>query len=155
MYVTQYNDKRYQANKRLVKYSGFTLIEVLVVVVILAILGAIVVPKLVDEPDKARVTKVKTDIRNLESSLMRYKLDNFVYPTTDQGLEALVAKPAGSPEPKNWRPYMDRLPEDPWGQPYQYLSPGNKSDIDIFSFGADGQLGGEEINADIGNWDLK
>lgn len=155
MYVIHYKDKRYQANKPLVKSSGFTLIEVLVVVVILAILGAIVVPKLVDEPDKARVTKVKTDIRNLESSLMRYKLDNFVYPTTDQGLEALVAKPAGSPEPKNWRPYMDRLPDDPWGRPYQYLSPGNKSDIDIFSFGADGQLGGEEINADIGNWDLK
>jgi general secretion pathway protein G len=127
----------------------------MVVVIILGILAAIVVPRVMDRPDDARITKAKQDIRALESALNLYKLDNFVYPTTDQGLEALVAKPAGTPEPKNWKRYMDRLPKDPWGVPYQYLSPGNKSDIDIYSLGADGQLGGEGANGDVGNWELQ
>lgn len=137
------------------RQAGFTLIEVMVVVIILGILAAIVVPRVMDRPDTARITKARQDIRALESALNLYKLDNFVYPTTDQGLEALVAKPGGSPEPKNWKPYMDRLPKDPWGNDYQYLSPGVQADVDIFSLGADGQQGGDEINADIGNWDLQ
>jgi len=155
VYVGLYNSKRYQVTKHMQKASGFTLIEVMVVVIILGILAAIVVPRVMDRPDDARITKARQDIRALESALNLYKLDNFVYPNTDQGLEALVAKPAGSPEPKNWKRYMDRLPKDPWGVAYQFLSPGSKSDIDIFSLGADGQLGGEGVNADIGNWDLQ
>ena len=136
------------------KQSGFTLIEVMVVVIILGILAAVVVPNIMDKPDQARVTKAKQDIRALESALNMYKLDNFVYPNTDQGLEALVQKPSGSPDPKNWKQYLKRLPDDPWGNPYQYLNPGIQSDIDIFTFGADGVQGGEEVSTDIGNWDL-
>ena len=135
--------------------AGFTLIEVMVVVIILGILAAIVVPRVMSRPDEARVTKAKQDIRAIESALNLYKLDNFVYPTTDQGLEALVAKPSGSPEPKNWKKYMDRLPKDPWGEAYQYISPGVKGEVDVFSLGADHQQGGEEANSDIGNWDLQ
>lgn len=137
------------------RQTGFTLIEVMVVVVILGILAAIVVPRVMDRPDAARITKARQDVRALESSLNLYKLDNFVYPNTDQGLEALVSKPSGSPEPRNWKRYMDRLPKDPWGNDYQYLAPGVQGDIDIFSLGADGQPGGDEINADIGNWNLQ
>jgi len=137
------------------RQRGFTLIEVMVVVVILGILAAIVVPRVMDRPDVARITKAKQDIRALESALNLYKLDNFVYPTTDQGLEALVQKPEGTPEPRNWKPYMDRMPKDPWGNQYQYLSPGVKGEVDIFSLGADAQPGGEGVNADIGNWDLQ
>jgi general secretion pathway protein G len=135
--------------------SGFTLIEVMVVVVILGILAAIVVPRVMDRPDAARITKAKQDIRALESALNLYKLDNFVYPNTDQGLEALVSKPSSTPEPRNWKQYMDRLPKDPWGNDYQYLSPGVQGAVDIFSLGADGQAGGDEVNADIGNWNLQ
>ncbi len=145
-------NRRRQVSRR---QTGFTLIEVMVVVVILGILAAIVVPRVMDRPDAARITKAKQDIRAIESSLNLYKLDNFVYPSTDQGLEALVSKPDASPEPRNWRPYMDRLPKDPWGNPYQYLSPGVKGEIDIFSLGADGQPDGEGVNADVGNWDLQ
>jgi len=136
------------------KQSGFTLIEVMVVVIILGILAAVVVPNIMDKPDQARITKAKQDIRALESALNMYKLDNFVYPNTDQGLEALVQKPSGSPDPKNWKQYLKRLPDDPWGNPYQYLNPGVQGDIDIFTFGADGVQGGEDVATDIGNWDL-
>ncbi|MCP4040637.1 MAG: type II secretion system major pseudopilin GspG [Gammaproteobacteria bacterium] len=138
------------------KTGGFTLIEVMVVVVILGILASVIIPKIMDRPDAARVVKTKHDIRAIESSLNLYKLDSFHYPSTDQGLEALVAKPAGSPEPRNWKAggYLERLPKDPWGNDYQYLKPGEKGSIDIYSLGADGQLGGEDYAADIGNWDL-
>lgn len=146
---------RHRSQPALSSVSGFTLIEVMVVVIILGVLAAIVVPKVMDKPDQARITKAKQDIRALESALNLYKLDNFTYPTTDQGLEALVQKPGGSPEPKNWKKYIDRLPKDPWGAPYQYLSPGSQGDIDIFSLGADAQQGGEGVNADIGNWNLE
>lgn len=133
---------------------GFTLIEVMVVVIILGILAAIVVPRVMDRPDVARITKAKQDIRALESALNLYKLDNFRYPSTDQGLQSLVEKPTATPEPRNWKPYMDRLPKDPWGYDYLYLSPGQHGEIDIFSLGADGQNGGEGVDADIGNWAL-
>jgi general secretion pathway protein G len=142
-----------KSNKRA---AGFTLIEVMVVIVILGILAAVVVPRVMDNPDKARVTKAKQDIRTLESALDLYKLDNFNYPSTDQGLEALVTEPSGSPEAKNWKSggYMKRLPKDPWGNEYQYLNPGVNGAVDIFSYGADGEEGGEELNTDIGNWNL-
>lgn len=141
---------------RRLQQAGFTLIEIMVVVVILGILAAVVVPKIMDKPDQARVTKAKQDIRVLESSLSLYKLDNFNYPSTQQGLEALVAKPSGDPEPKNYKSggYIQSLPKDPWGNAYQYLSPGSKGEIDIFSYGRDGKPGGEGMDADIGNWDL-
>lgn len=136
---------------------GFTLIEIMVVVVILGILAAIIVPKIMDRPDEARIVKTKQDIRVLENALKLYKLDNYYYPTTDQGLEALIERPGDSPEPKNWKEggYLDRLPLDPWGNPYQYLNPGVFGTLDIFSLGADSQLGGEGINAEIGNWNLQ
>lgn len=137
--------------------KGFTLIEVMVVVVILGILAALVVPKIMSRPDDARLAKARQDIRTIEAALNLYKLDNYVYPTTDQGLEALVTKPTIPPEPRQWKSggYLDRLPQDPWGRNYLFLQPGQKSDIDIYSLGADGQQGGEGINADLGNWTLK
>lgn len=137
--------------------AGFTLIEVMVVVVILGILAAVVVPRIMDRPDEARIVKAKQDIRVLQSALNLYRLDNFDYPTTDQGLEALVKKPDLPPEPPKWKQsgYVERLPVDPWGNAYQYLAPGEKGEIDIYSLGADGQLGGEGKNADIGNWNLE
>jgi len=136
--------------------SGFTLIEVMVVVVILGILAAIVVPRVMDRPDLARITKAKQDIRALESALNLYRLDNYIYPTTDQGLESLVQRPSGS-NVRQWKEggYLDRLPNDPWGHPYQYLSPGTHGPIDIWCWGADGQPGGEGVNADVGNWSLE
>ena len=134
------------------KERGFTLIEVMVVVVILGILAAILVPKVMDRPDQARKVKAKQDIRALEAALNLYKLDNFVYPTTDQGLEALVEEPS-SPEPANWKAggYVDRLPKDPWNQDYLFLSPGEQGTIDIFSMGPD-QVPSDD---DIGNWGLQ
>lgn len=140
-------------NRRGVAY-GFTLIEVMVVVVILAILATIVVPKIMDRPDDARIAKAKQDIRAIESALKLYKLDNMHYPTTDQGLEALVKQPSSGPSANNWRKggYLDSLPIDPWGHPYQYLSPGQHGDFDLYSLGADGQPGGTGADADIGNW---
>lgn len=143
-------------NMRL-RHSGFTLIEVMVVVVILSILAAIVVPKIMDRPDEARITKAKQDIRALEAALNLYKLDNFNYPTTDQGLEALVQPPTTEPIPPKWKQggYLDRLPQDPWGRPYMYLSPGDQGRaFDLYSLGADGQPGGTGAAADIGNWAL-
>ncbi|MFA5937873.1 MAG: type II secretion system major pseudopilin GspG [Sinimarinibacterium sp.] len=136
---------------------GFTLIEIMVVVVILGILAAVVVPKIMDNPDKARITKAKQDIRVLESQLNMYKLDNYTYPTTQQGLEALVSKPAGEPEARNYPSggYIKSLPKDPWGNPYQYLQPGVRGEIDLFSLGSDRQPGGEAFAADIGNWNLE
>lgn len=137
---------------------GFTLIEIMVVVVILGILAAIIVPKLADQPDKARVAKAQQDIRALESALQLYKLDNYYYPSTQQGLEALVSKPSGDPQARNYKQggYIPRLPKDPWGTPYQYLSPGVKGgDYDVFSYGADGKPGGEGVDADVGNWNIE
>lgn len=138
------------------RQRGFTLIEIMVVVVILGILAAVVVPRVMDRPDEARITKVKQDIRTIESALNLYRLDNFQYPTTEQGLEALVEAPTSGPEARQYRDggYLDRLPRDPWGNDYQYLNPGRHGDIDIFSYGADGRRGGEGVNAEIGNWNV-
>ncbi|BAU56581.1 general secretion pathway protein G [Halorhodospira halochloris] len=135
-------------------HSGFTLIEIMVVVVILGILAGIVVPRIMDRPDSARVEAAKQDIRSIESALNLYRLDNNHYPSTDQGLEALVEEPTGSPEPRNWQGYLDRVPTDPWGNEYQYLNPGEHGDIDIYSLGADGEPGGEGVDAEIGNWEI-
>ena len=137
------------------RQSGFTLIEVMVVVVILGILAAVIVPKVIDKPDEARLVKVKSDIQEIQSTLEIYKLDNYVYPTTDQGLQALVQKPNSDPVPPHWKQYLDQLPMDPWGHPYQYLNPGSHGlAVDIWSLGADGQPGGDGVNADVGNWNL-
>ena len=134
--------------------NGFTLIEIMVVVVILSILAAIIVPKIMDRPDQARIVKAQSDIRVIETALKLYKLDNHFYPSTDQGLESLIIRPTDDPEPKKWKDggYLDRLPRDPWDGEYLYLNPGVHGAIDIFSLGADGQPGGEGINQDIGNW---
>jgi general secretion pathway protein G len=132
---------------------GFTLIEILVVVVILGILAMIVVPRVMEEPGRARVVRAKQDIASIVAALNIYKLDNFIYPSTEQGLEALVRKPTGQPDAPNWSQRLDRVPKDPWGHPYQYLQPGQHGDVDVYSFGADGKPGGEGEAADIGNWD--
>jgi general secretion pathway protein G len=134
--------------------GGFTLIEILVVVVIVGILGAIIVPNLLGRPDQARITAAESDIRSLANALDIYRLDNFVYPSTEQGLESLVSKPAGFPEPKNYSPdgYIKSLPTDPWGSPYLYERDGDI--FALFSLGADGQEGGEGLNADIHYDDL-
>ena len=134
--------------------GGFTLIEIMVVVVILGILAAIIVPRLTDKPDEARAVKAQQDIRTLEAALQMYKLDNFYYPSTQQGLQALVSKPSGDPPARNWKGYVPRLPKDPWGSEYQYLSPGVHGEIDVFSFGADGRPGGSGADVDIGSWQL-
>lgn len=135
---------------------GFTLIEILVVVVIIGILAALIVPRIMDKPDEARTIAVRHDIRAIQSALNLYRLDNGVYPSTEQGLLALVKKPDTGNIPRNWKSggYLDRLPRDPWQREYLYLSPGLKGEIDIFSYGADGQPGGDGINADIGSWTL-
>jgi len=133
---------------------GFTLIEVMIVVVILGILAAVVVPKMLDRPDQARVTAAQADIRIIMQALKIYRLDNGMYPSTEQGLQALTIKPTTKPEPTNWKQggYIERLPNDPWKTPYQYLYPGIKGEIDVYSLGADKQPGGENNNADIGSW---
>jgi general secretion pathway protein G len=119
---------------------------------IIGVLAALIVPNVLGRADDARVTAAKTDVANVMQALKLYKLDNMRFPTSEQGLQALVAKPAAEPVPGNWKPYLDKLPSDPWGQPYQYLNPGIKGDVDVLSFGADGQPGGEGNNADIGSW---
>ena len=136
------------------RQHGFTLIEILIVVVILSILAIAVVPQFLDQPGKARVARAQSDISNLKKALSMYKLDNFNYPSTSQGLQALVSRPGGQPEAKNWKPggYVEKLVQDPWGNDYQYLNPGNHGEVDIYSFGADGQPGGEGENQDVGNW---
>lgn len=141
---------------RLRARRGFTLLEVMIVVVILGILAALVVPKIISRPDEARVIATKQDIASLMQALKLYRLDNQRYPTTEQGLQALLAKPASAPLPQNWKPggYIERLPRDPWGGAYQFLNPGVRGEIDVFSYGADGAPGGEGNDADVGSWNL-
>lgn len=133
---------------------GFTLIELMVVLVILGVLAALIVPKVMDRPDEARVLAARQDIGTLVQALKLYRLDNMRYPSTEQGLRALVAKPDLAPAPNNWKPggYLEKLPNDPWGNAYQYLNPGRNGEIDVYSLGADGRSGGEGNDADIGNW---
>jgi general secretion pathway protein G len=133
---------------------GFTLIEVMIVIVILGILAALVVPKVMGRPDEARVVAAKQDIATLMQALKLYKLDNRRYPSTDQGLDALVKKPTAAPMPDNWKSYLERLPLDPWGSAYQYLNPGLNGEVDVMSYGADGKPGGTGFDADIGSWML-
>lgn len=136
------------------RQQGFSLIEIMVVVVIIGILATVVVLNIADAPDEARVAKARQTIASLEAGLELYRLNNHHYPSTEQGLEALVRKPAGQPEPRNWKAggYIKSLPLDPWQREYQYLNPGVNGAVDIWSWGADGQPGGEGANADIGNW---
>jgi general secretion pathway protein G len=131
---------------------GFTLIELMVVLVIIGVLAALIVPNVLERADDARVTAARTDISNLTQALKLYKLDNQRYPSAEQGLDALARKPTVGAIPPNWKSYLEKLPNDPWGRPYQYVNPGVKGEIDVFSFGADGQAGGEGKNADVGSW---
>ncbi|MDQ6619943.1 MAG: type II secretion system major pseudopilin GspG [Pseudomonadota bacterium] len=135
---------------------GFTLIEIMVVIVILGILAALVVPRVLERPDEARAVAARNDIAAMMQALKLYRLDNQRYPTTEQGLQSLVSRPTIEPLPRNWKPngYVERLPSDPWGHPYQYLNPGLHGEIDVFSLGADGQPGGTGADQDIGSWQL-
>ena len=135
------------------RMTGFTLIEIMVVVVIIGLLAAIVAPNVVSRLDDAAIVRAKQDIRTIETAINSFRIDNFRYPSTDEGLQALVTSPGESSAP-NWKQYLRSVPPDPWNNRYQYVSPGQHGDFDIFSYGADGQEGGEGINADIGNWDL-
>jgi general secretion pathway protein G len=134
--------------------SGFTLIEVMVVILIIGIMAALVVPKVMSRPDEARITAARQDIATITQALNLYRLDNGRYPTTEQGLLALAKRPTQAPAPTNWKSngYLDRVPKDPWGSPYGYLQPGLHGEIDVFSFGADRASGGEGSDADIGSW---
>ncbi|MBX3684720.1 MAG: type II secretion system major pseudopilin GspG [Rhodocyclaceae bacterium] len=133
---------------------GFTLIEVMVVIVILGVLAALIVPRVLGRPDEARVVAAKQDIGAIMQALKLYKLDNRRYPSAEQGLQALVQKPTTQPVPENWKAYIEKLPNDPWGSPYQYLNPGIQGEVDVFSYGADNASGGEGVDADIGSWNL-
>ena len=133
---------------------GFTLIELMVVLVIIGVLAALIVPNVLSRTDDARVTAARTDINNLVQALKLYRLDNQRYPSAEQGLQALVQRPTAGAVPPNWKPYLDKLPNDPWGNAYQYLNPGVHGEIDVFSLGADGVPGGEGNNADIGSWNV-
>jgi len=136
---------------------GFTLIEIMVVMVILGLLVAIVAPNIMGRSDQARLTVAETQMSNIANALDLYRLDNSHYPSTQQGLEALVSKPSGSPEPRNWNPegYLNSVPEDPWGAPYQYVNPGTEGPYDLYSYGADGREGGDGDNADISVWKVR
>lgn len=131
---------------------GFTLIELMVVLVIIGVLAALIVPNVLDRADDARVTAARTDVNNLMQALKLYKLDNQRFPTSEQGLQSLVVKPTAGTIPPNWKPYLDKLPNDPWGRPYQFANPGVKGEIDVYSFGADGVVGGQGKDAEIGSW---
>jgi len=138
------------------KHSGVTLIELMVVVLIIGILAVAVVPQLMGRADDAKVTAARADVATIMQQLKLYRLDNGFYPSTDQGLQALLVKPTTNPQPMNWKQggYLERLPTDPWKRPYQYLNPGVRGEIDVFSLGADGQKDGDGVNADIGSWGL-
>ena len=138
--------------RRLRRSAGFTLIEMMVVLVIIGVLAALIVPNVLDRTDDARATAARTDVHNIRQALKLYKLDNLRFPTAEQGLQALIVRPTTAPAPNNWKPYLEKLPNDPWGRPYQYLNPGVQGEVDVMSFGADGQSGGEGKNADIGSW---
>lgn len=140
---------------RALQQRGFTLIEIMVVVIIIGILAAIVAPNVIGRIDDAQIVKAEAEISNIENAMKFFRLDNFTYPTTEQGVEALVTNP-NDPGVRNWKTggYLDRMPEDPWGRPYLYMSPGINREIDIFTLGRDGQEGGEGIDATIGNWTI-
>jgi general secretion pathway protein G len=125
----------------------------MVVLVIIGVLAALIVPNVLDRADDSRVSAARTDVNQLMQALRLYRLDNQTYPTAEQGLQALVVRPTAAPVPPNWRPYLDKLPNDPWGRPYQYLNPGIHGPVDVLSFGADGQPGGQGVQADIGSWE--
>ncbi len=156
-YIRKWSDRR--AVRSISSNSGFTLIELMVVIVILGILAAILGPKVMGRADDAKVTEARVQISNVETALKMYRLDNGFYPTTAQGLDALVSRPVGSPEPRRWKKggYIEKgkVPKDPWGNQYVYASPGIKGDYDMISYGADGVRGGEDFDADLSNWDVE
>ena len=133
---------------------GFSLLELMVAVAIMAVLAALIAPSALENLNEARRTTAKSNIKSLTEALKFYKMENGRYPTTEQGLQALVSKPTTAPVPDNWKSYLDKLPMDPWGKPYQYVVPGLKGEVDVMSFGADGVSGGEGFDADIGSWSL-
>ncbi len=149
---TNYLIKKISTKK--LAHKGFTLIEIMIVIAIIAMLDALIVPNLFSRQDQATKVVIKQDISTLTTALQTYRLDNSNYPTTEQGLQALITKPTIAPIPRSWQDkgYINKLPNDPWGRPYQYLSPGLHSEFDVFTFGKDREAGGDEMNADIGNW---
>lgn len=151
MHIKQSLRSRTRVDRR-TRSLGFTLIEIMVVLLIIGVMAALIVPSVLDRAGEARQTAARSDIANLMQALKLHKLDNNRYPTAEQGLDALIHKPTSGPVPGNWKPYLEKLPNDPWGTPYQYANPGIKGDIDVYSFGADKQAGGEGADADIGSW---